>query len=259
MTRSLGGAAARITLGALIALAVAVLTLSDAAGLDLTPGGAARMPTDAGPGAALADLPIVELPPARKPEALAVILSGDGGWRDLDKVIGEDLAAGPFAVIGLDSLRYFWSVKDAQTIARDLERILRHYGEAWDADRVILVGYSFGAGVLPATIRHLPTDLQSRVDLVVLLAPQEHADFEIRVAGWAGVKSAGQAVLPDAVELDPRKLMCVYGDEDEESLCVNPALHDVERVRTGGGHHFDGDYPRLAELIRHGFESRRPR
>ena len=41
---------------------------------------------------ALPDLPIVDIP-AREPDRLfAVIWSGDGGWRDLDKTIGEILA-----------------------------------------------------------------------------------------------------------------------------------------------------------------------
>jgi type IV secretory pathway VirJ component len=65
------------------------------------------MPTGQG----LDDLPLAEIPAARSPVALAAILSGDGGWRDIDKRIGAVLAQGDIGVVGLDSLRYFWSAK----------------------------------------------------------------------------------------------------------------------------------------------------
>ena len=51
----------------------------------------------------VADLPLVELPAKGKPRALAVFISGDGGWRDIDKQIGEYLQAHNVAVIGVDS------------------------------------------------------------------------------------------------------------------------------------------------------------
>ncbi len=39
----------------------------------------------------------------------AVILSGDGGWAGLDKKVAAALAAQGIDVVGIDSLRYFWS------------------------------------------------------------------------------------------------------------------------------------------------------
>src|SRR5262245_60453823 len=59
-------------------------------------------------GDALADLPLVELEPRVPLGVLAVIYSGDGGWRDLDRTVGEWLAAHGIHVVGVDALRYFW-------------------------------------------------------------------------------------------------------------------------------------------------------
>ena len=56
-------------------------------------------------------LPLVELPAAKLSKVMAVFLSGDGGWRDLDKTIGEKLQARGVSVVGWDSLRYFWGRK----------------------------------------------------------------------------------------------------------------------------------------------------
>ena len=58
--------------------------------------------------------------------------------------------------MGVDSLRYFWSEKPPERVAADLARILRHYGEAWKAKQVALIGYSFGAGIVPFALNRLP-------------------------------------------------------------------------------------------------------
>jgi len=44
-------------------------------------------------------------------------------------------------------------------VVQDLTRILRHYLPAWNRQKVVLVGYSMGADVLPFLISRLPADL----------------------------------------------------------------------------------------------------
>ena len=62
---------------------------------------------------------------------MAVVYSGDGGWRDIDKDIASRLQAKGIPVVGVDSLRYFWSEKTPEQIAADLGLIMAHYREAW--------------------------------------------------------------------------------------------------------------------------------
>ena len=99
------------------------------------------------------DLPLTELPvPDAKgamPEnnVFAVMLSGDGGWAGLDQDVAAELNRRGVPVVGLSSLRYFWSTQPANVAARDLTRIISHYAEAWHRPRVLLIGYSFGADV----------------------------------------------------------------------------------------------------------------
>src|SRR6185295_13843169 len=58
----------------------------------------------------LAGLPLIMVPARREGgEALAVILSGDGGWAGLDREVAGVLAGKGLPVVGLDSLRYFWT------------------------------------------------------------------------------------------------------------------------------------------------------
>src|SRR3546814_1194406 len=97
-------------------------------------------------------------------------LSCDGGWRDLDKTIGGILRKEGVPVIGIDSLRYFWNEKTPDDLARTLARVIDRYGEAWGRRRVVLVGYSFGASVLPFVVHRLPPSERRRVDHVSLRA-----------------------------------------------------------------------------------------
>ncbi len=66
---------------------------------------------------------------------MAIVLSGDGGWRDIDSELGSVLAEGGVPVVGLDSLRYFWQERSPKQTATDLERIVKTYGALWKTAR----------------------------------------------------------------------------------------------------------------------------
>ena len=58
----------------------------------------------------VADLPLLELPAESEAgDTFAILLSGDGGWSALDKAVASALNTHGVAVVGWDSLRYFWS------------------------------------------------------------------------------------------------------------------------------------------------------
>jgi len=205
------------------------------------------------------DLPLTELRAAGPGDTMAVIYSGDGGWRDLDKQIAEVLASQGVPVVGVDCLRYFWHRKEPEILAHDLERILHHYTAAWRVARVLLVGYSFGADVLPFIVNRVAPDTRRHVEQVSLLGLSSRAVFEFHVTEWLGaLRSADtRAILPELVRLDLRRVQCVYGAEEEDSLCRAPELAPAEIIRTTGGHHFDRDYRALAARILDGARRRR--
>ena len=205
------------------------------------------------------DLPLTEVRAVRPGDTMAVIYSGDGGWRDLDKQIAEVLASQGVPVVGVDCLRYFWHRKEPDTLARDLDRVLRHYTEAWRTPHVLLVGYSFGADVLPFIVNRLAPDTRRRVEQVSLLGLGAQAVFEFHVTEWLAdhPSASTRAVLPEVLRLDLRRVQCVYGAEEHDSLCRVPALASAEIIGTAGGHHFDGDYRALAARILDGARRRR--
>jgi type IV secretory pathway VirJ component len=198
-------------------------------------------------------LPLIALPAPHPADLVALVLSGDGGWRDIDKNIAESLQRDGVSVVGLDSLRYFWTRKSPEDVAHALEAVL----EQNPAKHVALIGYSFGADVLPFAYNRLPARLKSRIVLVSLLGFAKSADFEITLTGWLGAPPSDRAlpVAPELAKIPPALVQCFYGEDEEDTACPSlPAGADI--VKTPGGHHFDGDYAALAKRILDGFRRR---
>lgn len=225
---------------------------------DATPGlvAAARvMGAQAGvslapPPDALKGLPVVEVPARGDGDTLAVFVSGDGGWAGLDKNVAESLAEHGVSVVGLDSLRYFWSARTPKGFAVDLQKIIEHYRQQWHRDKVMLIGFSQGADVLPATINQLDPATRDRVQRIALLSVGRKADFEFHVSNWLGGGGDGLPIAPEIARLPAAKTLCVFGEKDADALCPDlPANDGVQRVKLPGDHHFGGDYDRLAEVI----------
>ena len=59
------------------------------------------------------------------------------------------------------------------------------------------------------------------------------------MTGWFGGEPPADApaVLPEVLRIPPGKVQCFYGDEEEDTLCRDPALAGVEIIQTTGGHH----------------------
>ena len=203
------------------------------------------------PSSDVSDLPLVEVQATGTPQdRLAIVISGDGGWTGLDRQVGRVLAGNGVPVVGLDALHYFWSRRTPDGAAADLARIVRHYLTAWKKNRVVLVGYSRGADVLPFMARRLPGDLLERVELVALLGPALTVGFELHLSDFLGKSHKDDLpILPEARGLAGRKILCVYGDAESETLC--PSLPDslATSVKMKGAHHFDGAYEEIGRLI----------
>ena len=205
----------------------------------------------------VADLPIVELPAAHPTDMLAVVISGDGGWRDLDKTVAETLQKQGVSVVGLDSLRYFWTPKSPEQTSHDLARILDRYSTRWHARHFALIGYSFGADVMPFAYNRLPDALREKVSFVSLLGFAHAADFQIRVSGWLGLPPSEQAfnVEPEIAKVPASRVQCIYGEDETDTLCPMLAGKGVAVVKTAGGHHFTKDYVALTQTILDGWKS----
>jgi type IV secretory pathway VirJ component len=204
------------------------------------------------PPAALGDLPVIEVPAVPHPNApndLAILISGDGGWAGLDKEVAQALSVAGIPVIGLDSLRYFWSERSPETLARDLDRMIRYYLAALGKERVLLIGYSQGANVLPFAVNRLPAATRARVALTALLGLSEHALFEFHLSSWLTEGSKGPSTTAEISRMTSGPVLCIYGEDESDSPCPTLDARKVSVVKLAGGHHFNGNYADLAHTI----------
>ncbi|HYM85245.1 MAG TPA: AcvB/VirJ family lysyl-phosphatidylglycerol hydrolase [Pseudoxanthomonas sp.] len=200
------------------------------------------------PPAKLVDLPLIEIPAAGSGDTFAILLSGDGGWAGLDKDVANALVAKGIPVVGFDSLRYFWTARRPEGLAVDIDRIIGYYARHWGRPKVLLVGYSQGADVLPFAVNRLPAQSRRMITQTVLMGLGENASFEFHLSNWVGTDD-GVPILPEVSKLQAAQTLCVYGDDEDDSLCPRIPPGHVHAQSLPGGHHFDGAYDKLAEVI----------
>lgn len=195
-------------------------------------------------------LPTTVLSATPRHNAMAIILSGDGGWRDVDSTIGKAMRADGVPVIGLDSLRYFWSRRTPRQTAADIAALIRRYRAGWSVDDVILIGYSFGADVLPAAYLDLPAAERDHIRLVSLLGLSSNADWQITVSGWLGSHgNDATPIMPALSKMPVPVIQCISGIDEEDGVCAALARSGAETLITNGGHHFDGEYQKVEMAI----------
>jgi type IV secretory pathway VirJ component len=155
-------------------------------------------------------------------------------------------------VVGVDTLRGFWYHQTPEAAANGLRRIIDHFDQAWNTPDVLLIGYSFGADLIPFMVNRLKPSTLEHIRQITLLGLSHTAAFEIHMGGWLVFSSSNDALplTPELRKIDKTRVQCFLGaEEKEESGCNDPALTGAQIIQTAGGHHFDGDYDALARKI----------
>jgi type IV secretory pathway VirJ component len=154
--------------------------------------------------------------------------------------------------VGLKSRAYLQAKpRSPDSMARDVERVLRHYLPLWGRERVVLLGYSRGADFVPFVANRLPADLRARVALLGMFGMERNANFEFH---WTDIvrdtkRASDLPTAPELARLRGTRMLCVYGADENDSGCrdADPTL--IQRVERGGAHHFDRDYAGLGALV----------
>jgi len=201
----------------------------------------------------VADLPLVEVSAQGAfAERIAIVLTGDGGWAGLDIAVADQLTQRGIAVVGLNTLKFFWQTRTPNEAADAVARIIGHYGNVHPQADFVVIGYSFGASLVPVVVNRVADGARAKIAAQVLISPDAEAVFEIHVGDWFG-STHHDGAIPLAPEISNTKVpvICVHGaDEGADSFCStlqgNPGVADVSLP---GGHHYDGDYPALGAAI----------
>jgi type IV secretory pathway VirJ component len=176
-------------------------------------------------------------------EWMALFITGDGGWGDAARHLAGDLAAHGISVVAIDARKYLEHKRTPEQVSRDVATALGRYVRAWGRDRVLLVGYSRGADVMPFVANRLPDELRERVGLIALLSVAQWAGFEFH---WKDLfvdtrRPTDRPVLPELERLRGTPVLCVYAGDEHDSLCRRIDQTLAQPYERGGGHRMDTD------------------
>ena len=200
----------------------------------------------------IAGLPVLTLGARVPSDRFAVMVTGDGGWRRIDQKITDRLRAAGIPIVGFIASDYYRTRRSPQESACALERVIRYYRIQWRRNKVLLIGYSRGADVLPFMASRLPRDLRESVQLIALLGLEPMIDFKYSPA-WSPSayfrKEPRYAVKAEVEKLRGQNVLCIYGAKEKDSLCHALDKKAVKVVAEPGGHHFAGKYRDIADVI----------
>ena len=214
-----------------------------------------KAPIESTPGgntATISQLPLYLLKAPDNPDKpLCIVISGDGGWTDFDQHIAEDLSKNGITCVGLDTQKYFWEAKTPETTAQDITKVLEYYLPRLQKTKFILMGYSFGADVIPFIANRLPEDLKKQLALTAMLSPDDKTDFEVTISSMLNLGDENTYdVLAELRKMNYTKKLCIFGsEEDDEDIQKSFKNFGAEISVLNGGHHYNDNYPLIVSSI----------
>jgi len=114
-----------------------------------------------------------------------------------------------------------------------------------------LLGYSFGADILPFIFTRLPKSQADHVEQIILLSPSNHTDFEVHLNEMLGKNSRGTNNVPGEInKINQKPILIVSGEKEEGSLnFTNLKITNYQKVTIPGGHHYDRDPAEVVNSI----------
>ena len=151
-------------------------------------------------------------------------------------------------VFAIDTKKYLWSEKKPAQIGYDLEVTIDRCNSKWGQKKVVFIGYSMGAEVLPFAINCMKDNYLSGLTDMILIGPCQKATFKIKLTDYIFEVNKGSDIYPELLKLKIEKGYVIC-DDNKFSICHQNLDGVIDHQLLGGGHHFGGDYLTLTKLI----------
>lgn len=181
-------------------------------------------------------------PPARP---IAVVnVSGDMGLRFL---LGASTSRGltehHIPVVGVSSPVVFRTRRTRAEVDAFIADAVRTALARTGRDRVVVMGQSYGADIVQTGLAHLPADLRRHVAGIVLILPGDTVFYRADPTGWVYRGTPDSLGKGTGNTLTWAPLTCIYGQEEDDSLCPLLRVPGARIIAMPGGHnlHHDSD------------------
>ncbi len=198
------------------------------------------------------DMPLYIISPkGRKTGRLMFMFSGDGGWTSFDQSLADVFALQGLTVIGLDCQKYFWHRRSPDATANEVARVLSYYQKKNNSASFILMGYSFGACIVPFVANRLPTTQKAALRAIALLSPDSKGDFEVHVSDMLGtaIEDDPYDVITELRKVSGSDKICIFGSSEDEDNIKAFTQSGARLSILPGGHHFDDNYSGIAAKV----------
>jgi type IV secretory pathway VirJ component len=200
---------------------------------------------------AQSELPIHLFPKAGH-KTMLLYLTGDGGMNSFSKSLINTMNDHGYAVVALDTRKYFWEKKEPAQFARDLRPIIDHYMKTWNKNDFALLGYSFGADVGAFVPPLLPAGIASQLKAVILLSPGISTGFVTKISnmlGMGGTDKDPYKVYPQLLK-SPAPILCIFGAaENSDFYPVLKPTAKLKKTLVPGSHKYNDDVKLVAKTI----------
>jgi type IV secretory pathway VirJ component len=195
------------------------------------------------------NLPMKEWESSAHTKPLVFYISGDGGLNRFSNELCTAINKEGFDVDAMDSKSYFWSQKTPARTAEDISDFLSKKIARRPNQQIVLIGYSFGADVLPFVLNRLPKNIADKIKVSFLMASSGSTDFVIHIADLFGSgKRRGMDVLSEVNKISNQKIVILNSSDDKQ---LDPGKITIKHITEilPGGHHFDGDINEIVKAI----------
>jgi type IV secretory pathway VirJ component len=195
------------------------------------------------------NLPMKEWEASAHTKPLIFYISGDGGLNRFSNELCTAINKEGFDVDAMDSKSYFWSQKTPARTAEDISDFLSKKIARRPNQQIVLIGYSFGADVLPFVLNRLPKNIADKIKVSFLMASSGSTDFVIHIADLFGSgKRRGMDVLSEVNKISNQKIVILNSSDDKQ---LDPGKITIKHITEilPGGHHFDGDINEIVKAI----------
>jgi len=183
-----------------------------------------------------------------KTDYFVIAICGDGGWMDFTNDFAKLCKHRGIPVVGFSTLPYFMETRKPEKIAIDLQRVIVNFSHIFNKNKVMIMGYSFGAEILPYAYNNMNPYFKQKIISMGLVAPSTKACFKVSPT-YIYTSNELVPLLPALLKNESSKIV-IFCDDTGKSICkILPENSQYKLVNLDAGHNFIGRWASVAKLV----------